>query len=177
VTETGDGTTTVLDADGNEIELEGDEGTEGEDICLLTQTKKGGGKKITDSVDPSSVDDRLTRLAERNEALAERLAEKKADREAKRDERLEKTVNNAPVDKKGKAQGAKDKNTSRGSGGGGSSGGGGGASSGGGGSGSSGGGGNSGNSGGGGGNSGNSGGGGGNSGNSGGGGGNSGNYK
>jgi hypothetical protein len=27
VTETGDGTTTVLDADGNEIELEGDEGT------------------------------------------------------------------------------------------------------------------------------------------------------
>jgi uncharacterized membrane protein YgcG len=116
VTATGEGTTTVLDEDGNETELEGDAGAEGEDICLLTKGKKGGGKKITGSADPGSVDDRLTRLAEKNAELSEKLEEKKAEREAKREERLEKTVNNAPEDKKGKAQGAKDKNTNRGSG-------------------------------------------------------------
>jgi hypothetical protein len=152
VTESGDGTTTVLDEEGNETELEGEEGTEGEDVCLITKQGRGGGKKVTGSTSSNTVDARLERLAERNEALAEKLAEKKAEVQAKRDERLEKTVGNAPEDKKSKAQGAKNKNTSRGSG-----------SSGSGGSGSSGsGGGNSGNSGGGnsgGGNSGNSGGG------------------
>ena len=106
VAETGDGTTTVLDEEGNETELEGDEGTAGEDVCLLTQTGRGGGKKITGSASSSTVDDRLTRLAE-----------KKAEQEIRREERLEKTVGNAPEDKKGAAQGAKDKNTNRGSGG------------------------------------------------------------
>ncbi len=96
VTETGDGTTTVLDEEGNETELEGDEGTEGEDVCLLTKTGRGGGKKITGSTSSSTVDDRLTRLAEKNEGLAEKLAEKKAEQKVRREERLEKTVGNAP---------------------------------------------------------------------------------
>ena len=122
VAETGDGTTTVLDEEGNETELEGDEGTAGEDVCLITKTGRGGGKKITGSTSSSTVDDRLTRLAEKNEGLAEKLAEKKAEQEVRREERLEKTVGNAPEDKKGAAQGAKDKNTNRGSGGSGSSG-------------------------------------------------------
>jgi len=114
VTETGDGTTTVLDEDGVETELEGDEGTEGEDVCLITQTGRGGGKKVTGSTSSNTVDDRLARLAEKNAALSERLEQKKADQETKRAERLEKTVGNAPEDKKSKAQGAKDKNTNRG---------------------------------------------------------------
>lgn len=122
VAETGDGTTTVLDEEGNETELEGDEGTAGEDVCLITKTGRGGGKKITGSTSSSTVDDRLTRLAEKNEGLAEKLAEKKAEQEVRREERLEKTVGNAPEDKKGAAQGAKDKNTNRGSGGSGDSG-------------------------------------------------------
>jgi uncharacterized membrane protein YgcG len=114
VTETGDGTTTVLDEDGNETELEGDEGTEGEDVCLITQTGRGGGKKITGSTSSDTVDTRLERLAEKNAELADKLAEKKAAVQEKRDERLAKTVGNAPEDKKGKAQGAKDKNSNRG---------------------------------------------------------------
>ncbi len=118
VTETGGGTTTVLDEDGNETELEGDAGAEGEDVCLLTRGLKGGGKLITGSTDPSSVDDRLARFAERNPEKAERLAAKLTERQVKRDERLENTVNNAPADKRAKAQGAKDKNANRGSGGG-----------------------------------------------------------
>ena len=85
VTDTGDGTTTVLDEEGNETELEGDEGTEGEDICLITQEKRGGGKKVTGSTSSNTVDARLERLAEKNEALAEKLAEKKAEQETRRE--------------------------------------------------------------------------------------------
>ncbi|MCH2515649.1 MAG: hypothetical protein MK134_08830 [Dehalococcoidia bacterium] len=44
VTDTGGGTTTILDENGEETELSGDEGTEGEEICLITRGKKGGGK-------------------------------------------------------------------------------------------------------------------------------------
>lgn len=115
VTDTGDGTTTVLNEDGTETELEGDEGTEGEDVCLITKTNKGGGKQVTGSTGSSIVDDRLARLAKKNADLAERLAEKQAEVQAKRDARLENTVTNAPDDKRGKAQGAKDKNANRGS--------------------------------------------------------------
>ena len=94
VTETGDGTTTVLDEDGVETELEGDEGAEGEDVCLITQTGRGGGKKITGSTSSNTVDARLERMAEKNADLAEKLAEKKASVQEKRDERLAKTVEN-----------------------------------------------------------------------------------
>ena len=104
VTQTGDGTTTVLDENGNETELEGDTGTEGEDVCLLTRGKKGGGKEITGSTNSNSVDDRLARLVEKNEELADKLAEKKTEVEAKRQERLDRTVNNAPEDKKGQGR-------------------------------------------------------------------------
>jgi len=118
VTSIGDGTTSVLDDEGNETELEGDAGVEGEDVCLLTRRKKGGGKEITGSIGSNAVDERLARMAERNEALAEKLAEKKAEVEAKRQERLDRTVNNTPEDKKSKAEGARSSNQNRGSGGG-----------------------------------------------------------
>ena len=97
VTDTGGGTTTILDENGEETELSGDEGTEGEEICLVSRGKKGGGKETTGSADPGSVDDRL---AQKNEALSEKLAEKRAEADARRDERSERTINDAPEDKK-----------------------------------------------------------------------------
>ncbi len=123
VTSKGNGKTAILNEDGEETEVDGEEGTEGEEICLITRGKKGGGEETTGSTDPGDVDDRLARLAEKNPELAEKLAEKRAENDARRDERLENTVNNAPEDKKGKAQDAKDRKDNRGSGG--SSGGGG----------------------------------------------------
>jgi len=108
VTDTGTGTTTVLDEEGNEETVDGDAvGTEGEDVCLLTRGKPGGGKEVRGSASQKSVEDRLAAMAERNEELAERLAERQAEAEARRNERLERTVGNAPEDKKGKAENAK----------------------------------------------------------------------
>jgi len=108
VTDTGTGTTTVLDEEGNEETVDGDAvGTEGEDVCLLTRGKAGGGKEVRGSASQKSVEDRLAAMAERNEALAERLAERQAEAEARRNERLERTVVNAPEGKKGKAENAK----------------------------------------------------------------------
>ena len=64
-TDTGGGTTTILDENGEETELSGDEGTEGAEICLITRGKKGGGKETTGSADPGSVDDRLAQKKRR----------------------------------------------------------------------------------------------------------------
>lgn len=117
VTGKGNGKTRFLDENGDEHEFEGEEGDEGDDVVFITRGKKGGGEEVTGSTDPGDVDDRLTRLAESNPELAEKLAEKKAEVQAKRDERLEKTLGNAPDDKKGGVQGAIDKKNNRGSGG------------------------------------------------------------
>ena len=108
VIDTGGGTTTILDENGEETELSGDEGTEGEEICLVSRGKKGGGKETTGSADPGSVDDRL---AQKNEALSEKLAEKRAEADARRDEHSERTINDAPEDKKARSRESKTRRT------------------------------------------------------------------
>ncbi|HAG55090.1 MAG TPA: hypothetical protein DCL17_01645 [Dehalococcoidia bacterium] len=107
VTDTGGGTTTILDENGEETELSGNEGTKGAEICLITRGKKGGGKETTGSADPGSVDETGTE----KEVLVEKLAEKRAEANARRDEHLERTINNAPEDKKGRLREPKTRRT------------------------------------------------------------------
>jgi hypothetical protein len=112
---------TVLDDEGNEVELDctGDTTAEGSDVILLKKSK-GKPDEVVGTVDPDDIDARIENLksgaSDERKALLDEL---KTERDAAKEERLQNLEDKAPPGAKEKVQGARNKGNS-GSGAGGS---------------------------------------------------------
>ena len=120
-TDTDDGDTlTILDDDGNEIELQNDgaSGTlDGEDTILLIMGQGVGPPVVIGGITSSSVQKRLEKLLEEaspeRQAKLEGLIQKRLERLEARLQRIE---DRAPNDRKNQVRGARDKSTGKGGG-------------------------------------------------------------
>ena len=120
-TDTDDGDTlTILDDDGNEIELQNDgaSGTlDGEDTILLIMGQGVGPPVVIGGITSSSVQKRLEKLLQEaspeRQAKLEGLIQKRLERLEARLQRIE---DRAPNDRKNQVRGARDKSTGKGGG-------------------------------------------------------------
>ncbi len=107
---------TVLDDEGNEVELDctGDTTAEGSDVILLKKSKgKGKSDEVVGTVDPDDIDTRIENLksgaSDERKALLDEL---KTERDAAKEERLQNLEDKAPPGAKEKVQGARNKGKS-----------------------------------------------------------------